>query len=640
MCGITGFIDFNKLCTYTYPLQEVLARMTDVLSHRGPDGRGTSLWQEAAYCLGFGHRRLAIQDLSALGQQPMQYAHLALVFNGEIYNFTELKAELASLGYSFKSRSDTEVILKAFCQWGPGCVERFIGMFAFALYDARQARVYLCRDRAGVKPLYYFHKGELMLFASELKSLYRHPLFDKEISRERLALYLQYGYIPAPHTIFKHTEKVLPGYYYCIDLHSKQVSREKYWDAVTAYNQPQLALSEAEAEAELERLLTNAVNYRLVADVPVGLFLSGGYDSSTVAALLQANRTEKIRTFTIGFREPGFDEAPYARRIAAHLGTEHTEYCCTQQEALALIPRLPYYYDEPFGDSSAIPTTLVSQLARTQVKVALSADAGDEVFAGYTKYPAALKYTNLLGRFPAWPARLLRLVLDNINPARIPLFKRTLDYRSRYERIKELVQIRQPVAALQYLNRYLMPAEVRQLLSGSPVPDVPTFYDDYRTLGPAVASLNRLLTFDYKTYLADDILVKVDRATMSVGLEGREPLLDHRLVEFMARLPAAYKIRGGQTKYLLKKIAYKYLPRELLDRPKHGFSIPVLYWLRDELKPLLLDYLNPARLRQTGYFNPRTVLALRNAYFAGTTSKVQPLWFLLMFEMWYEQWMK
>jgi asparagine synthase (glutamine-hydrolysing) len=633
MCGITGFIDYSKKTD-----AKTLVKMTRTLAHRGPDDEGVSVWHTEAADVGFGHRRLSVLDPSPLGHQPMHDDNRSIVFNGEIYNFEEIKTGLEGFGLKFRSRCDTEVILKAFGKWGPGCVHRFIGMFSFVLFDRSSDRVFLFRDRAGVKPLYYYYANDICLFSSELKSFFKHPAFYKEIDRESLGLYLLFGYIPAPYSIFKNTWKVLPGHYYEIDLKRKTISQNKYWDVTDCYNEPRLDIGEKEAEEELERILVSAFGYRMVSDVPVGLFLSGGYDSSAVAALLQENRTEKINTFTIGFREEKYDEAPFARKVASFLGTNHTEYYCTQKEALEIIPDLPLYFDEPFGDSSAIPTILVSRVARKNVTVALSADAGDETFAGYDTYLAALRYLSFLKALPGFSRGILSKIMDKIDPERIPGLNATHNFRSRYLKLKHLLASPDSVSALKLTRQVFMTDDLSRILSLH-VAGKPTFFESGGSINDLDDDVNRMLAIDYKTYMTDDILVKIDRATMSTGLEGREPLLDHRIIELMARLPSHLKLNAGVTKYILRKIVHRHLTAEIVSRPKKGFSVPIADWLADGLESCCSAYLDPARLKSEGFFIPGEVAGLKHEFLCGKRDNVQKLWLLLMFEMWLEKWM-
>ena len=388
MCGIAGFCDFKNTLS-----EEVLSNMTRTLAHRGPDSEGYKVINESNFRLGLGHRRLSILDLSEKGNQPFVRHGISIVFNGEIYNFKEIRQELTQIGYTFDSDTDTEVIIAAYKAWGMDSIKKFIGMFAYALYDQALSALFLVKDRVGVKPLYYYFDNQTFLFASELKAFHQNPAFKKEIDYDALALYLQYSYIPTPYCIFKNTHKIRPGHYLKFNLANKSFQEIKYWDVNDAYNHPKLSISFEEAVEETDRLLTSAFNYRMVADVPVGVFLSGGYDSSAVTSILQKNRTEKIKTFTIGFHEAKFNEATEAKKIAEYLATDHTEYYCTAQDAINVFHQLPSVYDEPFADNSVVPTILVSQLARKSVTVALSGDGGDEIFAGYNKFSQSIGYT-------------------------------------------------------------------------------------------------------------------------------------------------------------------------------------------------------------------------------------------------------
>jgi asparagine synthase (glutamine-hydrolysing) len=628
MCGISGFIDFSKRTG-----SEVLRQMTDAMTHRGPDDSGYEVYDASQASIGFGQRRLSILDLSSLGHQPMHASGHTLIFNGEIYNFKEIRKELEEKGIRFTSQSDTEVILKGYECWGLDVLHKFIGMFAIALYDRKKEEVYLVRDRAGVKPLYYHWSGEVFLFASELKAFFQHGQFKKSIDVNSLALFLQYSYIPAPHTIFHQTNKLLPGHILTVNLKTKHQSVKKYWDVFDHYNKPKIRLSDAGAIEQTERLLKSAYEYRMVADVPVGIFLSGGYDSSSVAALLQTGRTEKLKTFTIGFHEAEFNEAPEAKKIAAYLGTDHTEWYLTSKEAGSVLEQLPEIYDEPFADNSTVPTVLVSKLARQQVTVALSADGGDEIFGGYNKFNQAEKYTGLPG--------MLQSVLSNtmslINPAHIPYFNRQYNFATRYEKMKLIWKHADPVSAVKYISQYITETEVESFL-GRPFERYHTYFEDGALLEHNNGITNRLLAIDYKTFLVDNNLVKVDRATMSVSLEGREPMLDHRVIEFVAQLDSSFKIRNGVNKWLLKQVVHKYIPKELMERPKRPFIAPLMLWFREDLKEQLKYYLSERSLSATGVFDPLPVIRMRNAYMEGKKVNYQKLWQILMFQLWYNRW--
>ncbi len=635
MCGISGFIDFNGNST-----EEILKNMTDVLHHRGPDDSGYSLHHlsPTTTTIGLGHRRLSILDLSKHGHQPMLFEEIDIVYNGEVYNFDEIKQELITYDYHFDSHSDTEVILKAYHKWGLDAVHKFNGMFVISIYDKPKNTFYIIRDRSGIKPLYWYQKEDLFLYASELKSFHQHPKFQKILNQNSLALFLQYQYIPEPHSIFNDCFKLQAGHYLEIDLKTKEIMQHKYWDVIDAYNKPKLDISKNEAIEETEKILTSAFNYRMVSDVPVGIFLSGGYDSSLVTALLQKESKQKLKTFTIGFHEKGYDETPYAREVAAHLGTEHTEYYCTQKDALDIIPKLAEIYDEPFSDDSAIPTTLVSQLARKEVTVALSADGGDELFAGYNKYSLSAQYYKLFSKVPKLARAPLSTLMGKINPKNIPLAKDSDNFATKYEKAKNILQAKDCVKVMQDVAHQITKNELKKLIkSDFSLPK--TNFDTSQDLEKHNDDLNAMLAIDYKTYMLDDILTKVDRATMSVSLEGREPLLDYRIIEFVATLPSHYKYNNGISKYILKEITHKYIPKKMMDRPKMGFGVPLMEWFKDELKEYFLHYLDEERLKQEGIFDAKEVVLMRDRYLAGDKVSIETLWSLLIFQMWYEKWM-
>ncbi len=634
MCGIAGFIDKTQRFS-----EEQLKLMIDTLSHRGPDGDGVKVIKETNCYLGFGHKRLSIIDLHSHASQPMIFGDWFIVYNGEIYNFQEIKEELIKVGRTFITQSDTEVILQSFDEWGQQAIHRFIGMFAFALYNRRAKRVFIYRDRAGVKPLYFYTSDQQFVFASELKAFHQYPGFSKELDLDGAAQFLQYGYILAPHTIFKNTYKLRPGHYIEFDLESFTFTEEKYWDVADYYSRPKLEISEEEAKRRTEDLLKSSCNYRMVADVPVGVFLSGGYDSSTVAAILQKDNASKIKTFTIGFEEKKYDEAVYAEKVAAYLGTDHTTQYCTVKDARTLLPLIPEYWDEPFADASAIPTMLVSQLARKSVTVALSADAGDELFAGYTKYSYILNASAKLKHVPASLRNSVGTLLQKIDPDNIPYFNGTYNFKTRYYKGISLLKAANVQDGLQGVAKFFTDDEIGKLFCDQAGSDgsnfllsgvVEEFADD----------LSRLLCTDYKTYMVDDVLTKVDRASMSVSLEGREPLLDHRLVEFVAQLPNRFKISNGVKKYLLKEICHQYLPKELMERKKMGFGIPLVEWFEREIKEYINLYLNQGYIKAQGIFNMGTISEMVQRYEGNKSANVFKLWNLIMFQLWYEKWMK
>jgi asparagine synthase (glutamine-hydrolysing) len=459
-------------------------------------------------------------------------------------------------------------------------------------------------------------------------------MFVKEIDVNSLSLFLQYSYIPAPYSIFKKTFKLNPGHYFKLSLTTKKITQTKYWDVCDFYNKPELKISEEEAIDEVERLLISAYDYRMVADVPVGLFLSGGYDSTSVAAILQSRRTEKLKSFTIGYKEAAFNEAPEAKKIAEYLGTDHHEWYVTASDAANVFHQLPEIYDEPFADNSVVPTALVSQLASRHVKVSLSADGGDEVFAGYNKFNQSIRYTESV---PQLMQSAFSNVMGLINPEYIPYFNKKYNFNTRYEKMRKIWTDKTPVAALKYISQYITESEAREFI-GLDYEDYTTNFDCTNNFSTDIDSLNKMLAVDYKTFLADNNLVKVDRATMSVGLEGREPMLDHRIIEFVSQLPAHLKIRNKTNKYILKKIVHKYVPQELMDRPKMPFIAPLTLWFKDELKEKMQHYLSESKLQESGVFNSAPVTKLVSEYLQGKQVNYQKIWNILVFQLWYDKW--
>ncbi|RYY72050.1 MAG: asparagine synthase (glutamine-hydrolyzing) [Chitinophagaceae bacterium] len=633
MCGIAGFIDFKKNST-----EADLERMSSCLQHRGPDGSGKFFMETPEAAIGLGHRRLSIIDLSTTANQPLHYKGLHIIFNGEIYNYNEIRDQLIRLGHQFQTHSDTEIILHAWQEWGEKSIEQWRGMFAIALYDENRNEVVCIRDRAGVKPYYYYQHEGLFLFASELKAITSHPHFKQEIDVNAVASFLQYGYVPHPHCIFQHTKKLQPSHYLRIDLATGKTSTTQYWSVYDAYNKPKLKIDLEEAISESEAILAEAFQYRMVSDVPVGVFLSGGYDSSCVTALLQKSSMEKIKTFTIGTTDEKLNEAPYAKQIAAHLGTDHTEYYCTPQEALQIIPELPYYYDEPFADSSAIPTILVSRLARKTVTVALSADAGDEIFAGYNRYDYISRYGDKLRSVPKPLRKIAAATMETISSEKIPYFRTKYNFHSRYDKLKNLLNDPSPSQLLKNLTQVFTKDDLNRLFSRE-IKELETAHTSNELKTEYYDALSYMMAVDYQTYMVDDILQKVDRATMSVSLEGREPFLDQKIIEWAAQLPSDYKYHKGQKKYILKQIVHKYIPREIMERPKMGFGIPIELWMKVELKELVKEHLSEESLRRHQLFNVAEVQRMLNEFFNGRTEKYVKIWYLLMFQMWYKQWM-
>ena len=635
MCGIAGFIDFNKKST-----EKDLLAMSQTLFHRGPDGGDLQFFQESNFTLGLAHRRLAIIDITESGKQPMLFNQHWITFNGEIYNYKEIRAELNSLGHSFTSDSDTEVILHAYTQWGEACVERFIGMFAFVIYDIQKNEVFCVRDRAGVKPFFYYLKDGLFLFASELKAFHAHPNFEKKINLDAVAAFMQYGNVPTPHCIFDHTTKLKPGHYTKFSLSQPliEIKQNQYWSVYDAYNQPKLDISFEEAKKETEKILQSACDYRMVADVPVGVFLSGGYDSTCVTALLQKDRTEPLKTYTIAVPDIGLNEAAFAKETANFLGTKHTEIACTEKEVLEWIPELPFYYDEPFADSSALPTTLVSKIARQEVTVALSADAGDEVFAGYNRYSYLLKYRSKLEQIPGFARKSIAGLMNVIPSNALPILKHKYNFHNRYEKLKGILKDPSEENIMLSLSQQYTDTQMKEVMRAS-FHRLNTAYQSKELAAQYYSPLAYMQAVDYQTYLVDDILQKVDRATMTVSLEGREPFLDHRVIEWAAKLPNDYKLHQGNQKYILKEIVHQYVPKEMMDRPKMGFAIPIAKWLATDLRPLLEAYINEEKIESQDIFNWEHVSKLKQDFLGGKKELDYKIWYLLMFQMWYEKWM-
>ena len=590
MCGFAGFLDFSNDRSPD-ALRAVVSGMAATLVHRGPDDAGEWVDAEAGVALGF--RRLAIIDLTPSGHQPMCSAsgRYVITFNGEVYNFAAIRGELESTGVAppFRGHSDTEVILAAIEAWGvEAAVRRFIGMFALALWDRRERRLHLIRDRLGVKPLYYGWVGGTFFFASELKALRVYPGFRPEVDRDVLTLFLRHIYIPAPYSIWKGVSKLLPGTVLTV---AKPLSAVPvpYWSArevAEAGAREPFRGSQEEAIEQLETLLRDAVGLRMIADVPLGVFLSGGIDSSTVVALMQVQSSRPVKTFTIGFHESNYDEARYAREVARHLGTEHHELYVTPHEAQAVIPRLPSLYDEPFADASQIPTFLVSQLARQHVTVALSGDGGDEMFGGYNRYFWGRSIWKSLGWLPRFSRGLAARLLTGVSPSTWDrLLQRLNPLLPSWARVRtpgdKLVKLGEVIGAASADEMYYRLTSCWKAPGAVVAEGVepPTLLNDATRWPRSLDFTQRMMYLDLMTYLPDDILVKVDRASMGVSLESREPLLDHRLVEFAWKLPMAMKVRGEEGKWLLRQVLIRHVPPTLIDRPKAGFGLPLDTWL-------------------------------------------------------------
>ncbi|MCS6935062.1 MAG: asparagine synthase (glutamine-hydrolyzing) [Chitinophagales bacterium] len=622
MCGIAGYVNH----TATLP-ENIIGTMAAALQRRGPDDSGTEHWQITGAQVAFGFRRLSIIDLSANGHQPMftDDRECCIVFNGEVYNFREIRKELEQKGYRFRSGTDTEVVLYAYREWGEACVHRFNGMFAFALYDARRALLLIYRDRLGVKPLYYYHTPGHLVFASELKAIYAYPHFKKNINISALGLYLAHGYIDAPHAVFHDTYKLPPGHYMRYDLAARKMTIHRYWSVDEAYAAPKSKLSFDEAAEQLEALMIKAFRYRTIADVPVGVFLSGGYDSTAVAALLQRHVDTPVLTFTIGFQETDFDESQYAAKVAAHLGCTHHERRCAPADALDLLQLYTEVYDEPFGDSSALPTMLVSKLARDHgVKVALSADGGDELFGGYRRY------RNALQKISRWKIknRQAGKLLEKI-PAAL-----TVSRDDKAGKLAEFLSASSVAERYQIIIKSFTQRELKRLLPGySPLAPHSNFYDV-----EGLCATEQMMRYDTLTYLPDDILHKVDRATMGMSIEGREPFLDYTLVSYVAGLPAQYKFTDTTTKKILRHIVHRYVPPHLMERPKMGFGIPIEKWLQKELITQAELYFSADFIRRQNIFDAKMMGALLRDIKRGVPIPGERLARLYLFQRWWERW--
>jgi asparagine synthase (glutamine-hydrolysing) len=646
VCGLAGFWAVGGLDESAL---SVLGRMTSAISHRGPDDAGC--WSDPRLGVALGHRRLSIIDLSPEGHQPMasREGRYIIVFNGEIYNFLELRAELEASGVRFRSRCDTEVMLAAIERQGVmGAVQGFAGMFAFVLLDRLERRLHLVRDRLGEKPLYYGWAGDVLLFGSELKALREHPAWRAEIDRGALALFLRHGFIPAPYSIYRGILKVLPGAVVTFQLGAPRSgpTENVYWSARQAAEAGAADArsgSDSELIDELDRLLRATVRREMIADVPLGAFLSGGVDSSLVVALMQAQSTRPVRTFSIGFDEPEYNEAVYAKAVAHHLGTDHTELYVRPAEALAVVPRLPTLYDEPFGDSSQIPTFLVSQLARRHVTVSLSGDGGDELFGGYDRYFLARRVWNLLRIVPPSARRAVANGIRRISPDRWDSALR-LTGLNQWPRIAQRISGDRLHKVARILSLETREAMYRDFMSHWREPagmtlrsvEPPTVLTDAKRWADVNGLLARMMYLDLIMYLPDDILVKVDRASMGVSLESRAPFLDHRVVEFAWRIPASLRVRDGRGKWPLRQLLRRYLPQTMIDRPKMGFGVPINHWLRGPLMDWAAALLDESRLKREGYFDPQPIRQKWAQHQTGSRNWHYLLWDVLMFQAWLE----
>lgn len=627
--------------------------MADSIQHRGPDDSGEWLDSDAGVVLG--HRRLSILDLSPEGHQPMlsHNGRYAIAFNGEIYNFKDLKSSLIDKGHKFRGTSDTEVMLAAFSQWGVfEALKKMNGMFAFALWDKQERLLHLARDRIGEKPLYFGWQGRTFLFSSELKAMRLHPDFEGEINSTALDLYIQYNYVPTPFSIYKGIHKLPPGTLLTLPAtqNQKDWKLEPYWsfhEIAEQSSHSQFQYSDQEAIEALDLLLTDAVKIRMQSDVPLGAFLSGGIDSSTIVALMQKQSSRPISTFTIGFTEKDFDEAQIAKKVAHHLGTDHTELYLSPQDAMNVIPKLPNLYDEPFSDSSQIPTFLVSELARSKVTVALSGDGGDELFGGYGRYQKGKKLWNSMSKIPlpfrrAISKSVLTVPVEFLDPIFGSLsllspgganlrgiIKRIPDHSHRFARIfeaRDLLAMHSRIVANPEVNRVVLGDHnsIINIFRNTPIPKNLTHLEE------------QMMYLDTLHYLPDDILTKVDRASMGVSLESRIPLLDPRIIEFAWRLPLNLKYRENSGKWILKQLLFNYVPRELVERPKMGFSIPISVWLKGPLKDWAESLLDEKKLNEDGLFSTKNVRNNWIQYLKGKRGRQPLLWSILMFQSWYQ----
>lgn len=643
MCGITGFWDTTASLNEN-ELTRIVNGMSDTIVHRGPDDSGAWVDEQCGIALGF--RRLAILDLSPTGHQPMSSAdgQYKIIFNGEIYNFYVLRKELEEMGIRFRGTSDTEIILEAIGKWGlEATVQRLNGMFAFALWDRSARKLHLVRDRIGIKPMYYGWNGSTFYFGSELKTLRAHPAFNAEVDRQALTAYLRYTNVPAPYSIYEGIYKLPPASILTLDGKPGEARPRTYWSVkdvvIQGLGNPYRG-SDEEAVDELDALLRLSIKERMISDVPLGAFLSGGVDSSTIVALMQAQSDRPVQTFTIGFHEKGYNEAVYAKAVARYLGTDHTELYLTPEETRSVIPLLPGLYDEPFADSSQIPTYLVSKLAREKVTVSLSGDGGDELFGGYNRYQWAPRLWNLTGWMPGGVRRAAAGVLGAVPPgllgrlggsgplARIPQFV------DKARKVQDILPLGSPEEIYHHLvSIWGNPTDV--VLGGSEAP-IELTDPALRAAAPNLADW--MMFMDLITYVPNDIMVKVDRASMGVSLESRPPLLDdHRLIEFAWRLPLSMKVRDGKSKWLLRQVLYRYVPREMIERPKQGFSVPIGAWLRGPLRPWAEALLDENKLRRQGYFNPEPIRRKWAEHVSGKANWQYPLWAVLMFQAWLER---
>lgn len=644
MCGIAGFIADPSRRTSKEQLHAIATAMDHSLEHRGPDDH--DVWVDADAGVALAHRRLAIVDLSPAGHQPMHSAdgRFVIVYNGEVYSHTEIRAEIeATTGLRFRGHSDTEVILESIARYGlRGTVDRLIGMFAIAVWDRKDKTLTLVRDRLGIKPVYWAKIGGLFMFGSELKALRQHPGWTPRIRPAAVASFMRHNYIPAPLTIYEDVYKLEPGTILTLPF-GGEPKLEKYWDArqvaFTGINN-QLDEDDAALTDRLEALMRDAVAKRMMSDVPIGAFLSGGIDSSTVVALMKAANQGPVKTFSIGFEQAGFNEAPHAAAIAKHLGTAHTELTVTPRDALDVVPKLAEMFDEPFADSSQIPTHLVSAMTRRHVTVALSGDGGDELFSGYNRYQLTQRFWRILSLAPGPLRKAFASGLTSLSPERwdkvFEALPRKLYPPQPGDKLYKVASILRLKNADELYRRLVSHWEPDQVVPGASETRGILWDESVRKDFPNL--LDRMQLLDTVTYLPDDILTKVDRTSMAVALEARVPLLDHRVVELAWRLPHSAKIRGGVNKWLLRQVLYRHVPKELVERPKMGFGVPLGEWLRGPLRDWAENLLSEKRLEEAGFFDTKLVRHHWYEHLTGRRNWQYLLWDVLMFEAWRERW--
>lgn len=640
MCGLTGFWDFSHKFNEEQ-LNAITIKMADQIWHRGPDGYGT--WVNGNQGLAMAHRRLAIIDLTDAGKQPMHSGsgRFIITYNGEVYNAPKIQNELSKLGHKFIGHSDTEIILAAFEEWGiHTALVKFIGMFAIAVWDKKLEELFLIRDRLGVKPLYFGTIANTFFFGSQLKSFFVHPHWNGAIQSEALNKYIKLNYVPTPYSIFQDIYKLEPATILTINQQRK-INKVKYWDLSNTITTRKYIESDQTAIDSLHDLLKDSINMRMISDVPLGAFLSGGIDSSLVVALMQSMSNTKIKTFTIGFSEKNYNEAGFASAVAKHLGTCHQELILDPLQALKLIPDLPSIYDEPFADSSQIPTLLVSKLAREQVAVSLSGDGGDELFAGYNRYYLWNKVISRIAWIPKEIRKILAASIQSISLPNWGLINKIININNLGDKLYKLANILPFSTQADFYNIvisfWVNNNPMLSTTSNSILHPEIVYLRDREYVNNIENFVEQMQFLDINNYLLDDILTKVDRASMAYGLEAREPLLDHRIVEFSWQLPMNLKIRNQDQKWILKQILAKYLPKDLIDRPKMGFGVPIDSWIRKDLRELTLDLLSPKKLDSQGFFDSKVINNRLQQHLSGQQNYQHDLWGVLMFQLWYEK---